>query len=137
MSWVIDCSFFAALFLPDEKSEIVSSFFKDLSKNDTIIVPNLWWYEISNVLSVSVKRNRLSHKDTKNILNLFNNFEIITDKKSGPEYSADIFDLSQLYMLSAYDAAYLELSLRKEASLASLDNKLIKAAEKAGLKYFK
>jgi predicted nucleic acid-binding protein len=38
--------------------------------------------------------------------------------------------------LSAYDAAYLELSIRHNAPLASLDGKLQQAAKKAGVKIF-
>lgn len=35
--------------------------------------------------------------------------------------------------LTAYDAAYLDLALRKNLRLASLDDALIKAARKAGV----
>ena len=40
------------------------------------------------------------------------------------------------YALSAYDAAYLDLSLRHRAPLATLDGKLRKAAQRAGVQIF-
>ena len=38
--------------------------------------------------------------------------------------------------MSAYDAAYLELALRTGLPLATLDEQLLKAARKAGVKRF-
>jgi predicted nucleic acid-binding protein len=39
--------------------------------------------------------------------------------------------LARAYKLSSYDAAYLELALRKGLSIATLDKGLVKAAKKA------
>ena len=44
--------------------------------------------------------------------------------------------LARRYKISAYDAAYLELALRTGLALATLDEKLLKAARKAGVKRF-
>jgi predicted nucleic acid-binding protein len=45
--------------------------------------------------------------------------------------------LARTYGLSAYDAACLELSLRNRMPLATLDEKLRKAAKRAGITIFK
>jgi predicted nucleic acid-binding protein len=47
---------------------------------------------------------------------------------------ADTLQLSRRYLLSAYDASYLELALSLSLPLASLDADLMKAAKKAGVK---
>lgn len=133
MTWILDCSFAASLFLPDEKNKDVTTLFEKLSKNDELLVPSIWWYEITNVLIVSVRRNRLQHSEIVTIVDLFEQLEITTDKKAGPDYSTELYDLSQLYQLPAYDSAYLELAMRKKANLASLDDKLCEAAQKAGI----
>ena len=44
--------------------------------------------------------------------------------------------IARRYKLSAYDAGYLELALRKGLPLATLDADLAKAAKKAGVKRF-
>ena len=44
--------------------------------------------------------------------------------------------LARRYKLSAYDASYLELSLRSGLPLATLDEDLQKAARKAGVVRF-
>ena len=45
-----------------------------------------------------------------------------------------ILQLARRYNLSAYDASYLELSLRRGLPLATLDEDLQRAAKKAGVK---
>jgi predicted nucleic acid-binding protein len=136
MNWVLDCSFSAALFLPDEHSGKIRKFFENLNKKNVIIVPPLWWYELSNVLSVSVRRKRLNHSDVVQVLSLFDQIDIQTDNEMGSKHSIEIYMISQQYNISAYDASYLELAIRKKTSLASLDKKLFNAAVGAGLSTF-
>jgi len=131
--YVIDCSFSSALFLPDENSERISDFFKNLSKSDMINVPHLWWYETNNVLNISVKKKRISHNDFTAVIELFSQMKIETDSAYGLSFSKEIFDLSQVYNLSSYDPVYLELAMRKKGRLMSLDNELIIAAGKIGI----
>lgn len=134
MRYVFDCSFSAALFIPDENAGQMNHILSKIQPDDEITVPVLWWYEINNVLAVSVKRNRIRHADAASILNLFEGFLINTDTASGIEYSRSLFEITQLYQLTAYDAAYLELSIRTGATLLSLDKQLNNAAQTAGLK---
>lgn len=131
--YVIDCSFSSALFLPDENSDRISDFFKTLSKNDLIYVPHLWWYETNNVLNISVKRKRITRNDFSAVIELFSHMKIETDSEYGLSFSKEIFDLSQVYNLSSYDSVYLELAMRKNGRLMSLDNELINAAGKIGI----
>ncbi|MCD5406675.1 MAG: type II toxin-antitoxin system VapC family toxin [Desulfotomaculum sp.] len=135
MNWVLDCSFAAALFLPDEKSEDISGFMLNLPENDRLMVPLLWWYEIANVLTVAVRRKQLDYSDVSEILLLFDQLKLETDREWGVEFSKEIHRLAQLYQLSAYDATYLELALRTSSSLATMDKQIIKAAQKNWYKY--
>ena len=137
MIWVIDCSFYSALFLPDESSSKVRNFFLNLTKNDELWVPSLWWYEIINVLIVSERRKRLVYSDVIKIFSLLEKLELVTDTLKDTFFSKEIYELAQRYQLSAYDAAYLELAIRKGASLASLDKQLIKAASSSGINVYK
>ena len=124
MNYVIDCSFSSSLFLPDEKSDYVRNFFLELKRNDRIFIPLLWWYETNNVLNVSVKRKRLEKIHVVSIIKLFDQLKLITDFEYGVEWVKTVFELTQLYNISSYDAAYLELTIRKKAKLMSLDNVL-------------
>lgn len=133
MNYILDCSFSSALFLPDEKSDLVRDFFIKRKSDDNVFVPLLWWYETSNVLNTSIKRKRLSHADVVSITELFEKLKLETDYESGADFSKKIFEISQLYSVSSYDAVYLELSLRKKGRLMTLDRELIDAAVKIGL----
>ncbi|OGL48521.1 MAG: hypothetical protein A2161_17440 [Candidatus Schekmanbacteria bacterium RBG_13_48_7] len=136
MNWVIDCSFAAALFLPDEKSNKVSSFFSGLSTEDSLWIPSLWWYELTNVLAVAERRKRLCHEDVIKIIYLYDQFSILTDNIRIFSLCSHIYDLAKTNQLSAYDAAYLELAIRKDATLATLDKELLETATTSGIRTF-
>jgi predicted nucleic acid-binding protein len=53
---------------------------------------------------------------------------------SGVDQALDgILSLARIHSLSAYDAAYLELAIRRGAELATKDKSLRRAAEKSGV----
>jgi len=131
--WVIDCSFAAALFLPDKSSDHVCEFFQSTSERKELFVPALWWYELANVIAISERRKLLKDADIQQILKLFDRFPLKTDNTSGPSFAQKMYEISRVHSLSAYDSAYIELSLRIHASIASLDIQLIKAAEASGV----
>jgi len=133
MNYVIDCSFSSALFLPDEKSDAVRKFFLEMKNTDQLMVPQLWWYETGNVLNMSLKRKRLNHNEAVSVIDLLKKIKLVTDVESGPEYIHRLFELTQLYGISSYDAAYLELSIRMKCPLMTLDAELIVAAREIGV----
>ncbi len=133
MIFVLDCSFTSALFLPDEKSADARSFFIDFKSPDQVLVPLLWWYETINVLNVAIKRKRLHFNEIARVIELLEKLPIETDIAYGIQYAKELFELAQLYNISSYDAAYLELAVRKNCTLMSLDETLIHASKKIGL----
>jgi predicted nucleic acid-binding protein len=133
MKFVIDCSFSAALFLPDEKSDLVSNFFINLKSSDQLFIPILWWYEIINVLNIAIKRKRLNFNEITMIIELVEKLPLETDISYGIQYSKDLFQLTQLYNLSSYDAVYIELAIRTKAKLMSLDKNIINVLKNIGL----
>lgn len=94
------------------------------------VVPALWWYEIRNVLIVNERRGRLTPADTHATLNDLRNLglEIDHDHDEGV-----VLELARRHELSVYDSAYLEVAQRRDLSLASLDSKLCRAAQAAGI----
>jgi predicted nucleic acid-binding protein len=48
-------------------------------------------------------------------------------------FNQDIFALAQTHNLTAYDASYLDLAIRKQAGLASLDKQLNDVAKTLGI----
>jgi predicted nucleic acid-binding protein len=133
VTYVIDSSFSAAHSLPDEQNDHVDSFFDGLTDQDVLSVPQLFWYEISNILRNSVARKRVEAKDVPTMLECIENLNLNTDTISGSDYSASLFKLAREYGLTCYDAAYLELAIRTQAVVGTLDSDLKEACIKAGL----
>ena len=62
-----------------------------------------------------------------------NHLSIETDPTAPRALPASVASVSREYKLSGYDAQYLELALRLQLPIATLDKKLRKSAVKAGL----
>ena len=131
--WVIDCSFAAALFLPDKASSQVNRFFSEHSDSRTLHVPMLWWYEMTNVLCVAERKRMLKEVDVQRIMGLLPRFPMETDEARGFPYIRRLYEVARTYGLSSYDAAYLELAMRIDAQLATLDRELVAAASTCGV----
>jgi predicted nucleic acid-binding protein len=133
MQYVIDSSFNAAHSLPDEQNSHVDVFFDGLTDEDILSVPQLFWYETSNVFRNNVVRKRIKADDVPVMFEKIEDLNLNTETTSGSDYSVKIFKLARDYCLTCYDAAYLELAIRKQAVLLTLDNDLKEASIRAGL----
>jgi len=98
------------------------------SNNTILWIPALWWYEMINVLTGAERRKRIHHAKALKVISLFDQLDLKTDNSSGAQFSHRIYELARMYQLSAYDATYLELSIRKETELVSIDSQLMNAA---------
>jgi predicted nucleic acid-binding protein len=119
--------------MPDEKSQISNDFFETISERSFLYVPALFWFEISNLLSSAIMKKRVILPDINQLLELIPQSKFNTDLSFGTVYANSITILASEYSLSSYDAAYLELAIRKEAIVGTLDNKLLRACAKANV----
>lgn len=134
MEGVLDCSLALAWALPDETSARAEKFLAQLSPQSVLYVPALWWYEISNALTMAQRRHRLAESESRRIVDLYSTLPIKTDADLSLDVVQRLQALAREYSLSAYDAAYLELAERRNVGLATLDRRLTTAARKAGVK---
>lgn len=70
-------------------------------------------------------------------LELLDGVSIEVDSATFTQARTGALQLARRYMLSAYDASYVELALPRGLPLATLDEGLQKAAKKAGVKKFR
>lgn len=126
---VVDASVSAVWLMEDEEHPIADATFESL---DTVqaIVPQIWHFEIRNVLVVSERRGRTTRSHNERHLNAINEMQIHTDQN--PDLDAAM-DLARRHNLTFYDALYLELAIRRNAQLATLDSALTQAATAEGL----
>lgn len=135
MRLVIDCSFIMATVLPDEKQNKVNILFSQIANRVyNIYVPSIFFLECSNVLLYSLKRKRIGINDYEEYLNFLEQLPLNVDKfSSTPESLFTISKIATKYDLTSYDSAYLELALRMEAALATLDKSLSDRGGQAGI----
>ena len=121
---VVDNSIFLSWCLADENDPIAERAM-ELTIEQGAIVPGIWWYELRNALIVNERRGRLDAADSRSTLADLGVMRITIDRDHD---EAPLLDLAREHDLSVYDAAYLEVALRRSLPLASLDRRLCDAA---------
>jgi predicted nucleic acid-binding protein len=103
-----------------------------LIEGATALVPNLWALEAANVIVRALKKAAVTQADASQFIALLGELDIQLDAQTHDHALGDTLSLAKQYGLSSYDAAYLELALRKGIPLATIDKELGDAANKAG-----
>ena len=137
MDYVFDSSFIGAIIIPDEKNPNVDKVRKGIGEKEEIFIPHLLWYEITNVFMNLIRRRRFTEAEVLRFYPRLDAIDFTCDYAAGIDYSQKLLRLCGDYRLSSYDAAYLELAERKEATLCTLDEGLRLAAKKHGVTVIK
>jgi predicted nucleic acid-binding protein len=132
LSLVLDVSVALAWILPDEEEPSASAAMAYVSRHGAVVSP-IWWFELRNALLMAERRNRLTPTATAQSLDDIGRLPIEPDSELS-EHA--IFALARTHRLTVYDAAYLEIALRRHLSLATLDKALARAAIAEGAKIF-
>lgn len=130
---VIDVSAALGFLLKDEQDPLSLAALKAIGRNTPTFVPSHWPVEIANALLMAERRKRISQAEAMEILALVRKLTLTVDETSAHQATRDTFALARQYELTVYDAAYLELAMRKGASLATNDRELAQAAKSAGV----
>ena len=86
--------------------------------------------EVRNALLQAERRGRIIPVQTQDMFVGLADIRVATD--SAPDYNA-VLRLARLHDLSVYDALYLELAMRSNLQLATLESRLGRAAAQEGL----
>jgi predicted nucleic acid-binding protein len=125
MAFVLDASVAMNWAFPDEEDAIALAALRRL-RTDPAHVPAVWWFEVRNVLLINERRQRISEVDTMAFLRFVSGLDIVIDRL--PD-DIGIAALCRRHRLSVYDTSYLELALREDIPLATLDIRLAAAAK--------
>ena len=131
----VDASTALAWCFPDEASEYADGVLVAL-EGHTVLVPAVWSLELADAVLVGERGKRLNQSEIQTFTNLLENLPVVQDAQSVSESVHAVLPLARAHGLSAYDAAYLELSIRHSAPLATSDGKLQKAANQMGIRLF-
>jgi predicted nucleic acid-binding protein len=127
--WVIDASVTMPWFFPDEATPFTEGLLDALGAHE-LWAPTLWVIECANVLQSAQRRRRIDAKRRAQIAGELSELPVRLDPQV-PDF-ASLDRLAATHGLSAYDATYLELALRRSLVLVSLDARLIAAAQALG-----
>ena len=122
--FVLDASVAVAWLLEDEDDPVANAAMSQLA-TDFALVPQLWHLEVRNVLLVAERRGRVGATGLENGLHRLGELPIRTD--TDPNLGTALA-LGRRHRLTIYDALYLELTLRADAPLATVDRALAGAA---------
>lgn len=128
---VLDASVAAAWFLPDEASALTEAMLEHTAMAD-VWVPALWLLEIGNLLLTAQRRGRIDAAKRVEMAGWATRLNIRVDRE--PVSIATLDALAARHGLTAYDAAYLELALRRALPLVTLDSALLAAMPAAGVR---
>jgi len=96
-------------------------------------VPCHWSLEIANVAIRGERLGYIKGSMVELFLELLEDIDFQIDLEASTRAITDLTEIARLYRLTPYDAAYLELALRFNFPLATLDKDLRRAAEKSGV----
>jgi predicted nucleic acid-binding protein len=138
MSFVLDNSVTMRWFFGDGKPQelVYASKVLDAMKQDNALVPVTWGLEVANVIARAEAKGIVTEARSDAFLEMLEGVDIDVDLATFGRSLSDTLHLARRYKLSSYDASYLELALRLGMPLATLDDDLLKAAKKAGVKRF-
>jgi predicted nucleic acid-binding protein len=94
--------------------------------------PVLWLYEVSAVLARAQNLGSLTAAKASDFTGALKAPNIAIDSNGMERILTDVHRLAIAHRLTSYDAAYLELALRQNLPLATLDADLIRASKEAG-----
>jgi predicted nucleic acid-binding protein len=129
---VVDASLVLNWVLHDEQSPQSDRLF-DLVAREGGIVPSLWRLEIANALQVAMRRNRIDQAYRETTIQTLQRLPIEIDQETDAHAWTTTLRLSDRHRIAVYDAAYLDLALRRGLPLATRDQDLVRAARESGV----
>lgn len=132
MIGVIDASLAISWMFEDEQTIQGMRLLHEVAQSGAL-VPSLWRLETANALQMAVKRGRCDTLFRDSVLKRLRLLTLEVDSETDAQAWSTTLHLSDRYRLTVYDAAYLELALRRGLPLASRDQDLVKAALASGV----
>ena len=138
MGLVLDASAVLAWFVQrsDRREAVMAEEILANVERDEAVVPAMWFVEVVNGLLVAERLRRTSPSKAAQFLADLAALPIAEDRVRPSVTQREVLALARRHGLTAYDAVYMELSLRTGRALATFDKQLAKAIRKAGGRVF-
>jgi predicted nucleic acid-binding protein len=130
--FVVDNSIVMSWCFKDEANSYADAVLERLTRSK-VFVPAIWPLEVVNILLVAERKKRLKPSASAHFLTLLSQLPIEVESNRLPTEMPNLLALGRNLDLSSYDLSYLDLAMRSGCPLATLDKKLIEAAETVGV----
>ena len=131
-AFVLDGSVTMAWYFKDEMNDYANAV-RDGMDQSQAVVPSLWPLEVANTVVMGERRKRSTLAQAATWLSFLSVLPIVVDNETTARAWGDTLGLARAHNLSAYDAAYLELAMRRGLPLATLDDRLKATAQAVGV----
>jgi predicted nucleic acid-binding protein len=132
-AFVVDCSVAMAWLFHDEATPKTAALLNRLA-TETALVPGWWFIEITNVLAMTERRGRITPTQSDAFIADLGKLGIERDDEAPDRAFTHLLALCRTNRLTGYDAVYLDLAVRRNLPLATLDEDLRKSAKKLGVR---
>jgi len=133
-NFVLDSSLALSWCFDDEATDSVQEILETFGEGARAFVPPLWAWEINNTLTMAQRTKRLTPAERIEKSSLLQALPIEVDEIAHKQCWTATSTVAHEQKLSVYDAAYLEMAIRLNVPLGSLDSDLRAAAKKVGVK---
>ena len=132
-AFVVDCSVAMAWLFSDEATPKTAALLNRLA-TETALVPSWWFIEITNVLAMAESKGRITPTQSDAFVADLGKLGIERDDEAPDRAFTFLLPLCRRHRLTSYDAIYLDLAVRRNLPLATLDEDLRKSAKKLGVR---
>ena len=132
-AFVVDCSIAMAWLFNDEATAKTAALLNRLA-TETALVPAWWFIEITNVLAMAERKGRIKPTESDAFIADLSKLGIERDDEAPDRAFTHLLALCRRHRLTSYDAIYLDLAVRRNLPLATLDDALRKAAHKVSVR---
>jgi predicted nucleic acid-binding protein len=105
---------------------------RQLASVTAAVAPVLWQYEVAAVLAKAERSGAITSEKVVDFLAALRSFDIVIDHDGTDRVLTDVYRLAITHRVTGCDSVYLELALRKNLPLATLDEDLARACRSAG-----
>ena len=130
--FVVDASVALAWCFVDEASPAADAALGRLEREEAV-APAIWPLEVANGLRTAERRGRLDQDDMPRMRELLLSLPVQVEPVALTEALGEITEAARRLDLTTYDAAYLQLAVRRGLPLATVDERLRRASLVVGI----
>jgi predicted nucleic acid-binding protein len=132
VSLVLDASLTLSWFFKDERTPGADAVLTEVAEKGAV-APALWRLEVANALQMAIRRKRIDTGFRDRALAQLSRLSVAADPDTDVYAWTVTLQLAGRFQLTLYDAAYLELAVRRRLPIATLDRDLRDAGAALGI----